>query len=141
MTPRSARSSLQAITSTPGTLGGPGPALEKTIKQLGAGTLRAAALCLLAVVRLFDDSFLEATGLLERGLAETGADLALRVQMLVTLSFALVNTGQLAAAVTRIEDAVTNAARLGQPHLLSYALSMRVMLRLMHRDGLEEASM
>lgn len=124
--------------------GDPGRAravLEKTIKQLGAGTLRAAALCLLAVVRLFDDSFLEATGLLERGLAETGADLALRVQMLVTLSFALVNTGQLAAAVTRIEDAVTNAARLGQPHLLSYALSMRVMLRLMRGDGLEEASM
>jgi ATP/maltotriose-dependent transcriptional regulator MalT len=124
--------------------GDPGRAravLEKTIKYLGAGTLRAAALCLLAIVRLFDDSFLEATGLLERGLGETGDDLALRVQMLVTLSFALVNVGQLAAAVSRVEDAVTNAARLGQPHLLSYALSMRVMLRLMRGDGLDEPSL
>jgi ATP/maltotriose-dependent transcriptional regulator MalT len=124
--------------------GDPGRAravLETTIKHLGAGTLRAAALLLLAVVRLFDDNFLEAAGLLERGLPETGDDLALRVQMLVTLSFALLNTGQLAAAVNSIEDAVTNATRLGQPHLLSYALSMRVMLCLMRGDGLDEPSL
>jgi ATP/maltotriose-dependent transcriptional regulator MalT len=124
--------------------GDPGRAravLEKTISQLGSGTLRAAALCLLAVVRLFDDSFLDAAGLLERGLAEDGEDLALRAQMLVTLSFALVNAGRPAAALSRAEEAITIAERLGQPHLLSHALSMRVMLRVMRGDGLDEAGL
>jgi ATP/maltotriose-dependent transcriptional regulator MalT len=123
--------------------GDPGRAravLEKTIKHLGAGTLRAAALCLLAIVGLSDD-FLEAAGLLERGLAETGDELALRVQMLVTLSFARFNAGLLAAAVNSVKDAVTDAARLGQPHLLSQALSMRVMLRFLRGDGFDAAGM
>jgi ATP/maltotriose-dependent transcriptional regulator MalT len=124
--------------------GDPGRArsvLEKTIKHLGAGTLRASALCLLAIVRLFDDSFLEAAGLLERGLDETGVEPPLRVQMLVTLSFARFNAGQLAAAVNSVEDAVTEAVRLGQPHLLSQALSMRVMLRFLRGDGFDAAGM
>jgi DNA-binding CsgD family transcriptional regulator len=123
--------------------GDPGRAravLEKTIKHLGPGTLRAAALWLLAIVGLSDD-FLEAAGLLERGLAEAGADITLRVQMLVTLSFARFNAGLLAAAVDSIEDAVTAAARLKQPHLLSQALSMRVMVRFLRGDGLDAPSL
>jgi ATP/maltotriose-dependent transcriptional regulator MalT len=124
--------------------GDPGRAravLEQTIHQLEAGPLRAAALCLLAVVRLFDDSFVQAAALLERGLDETGDDLALRVQMLVTLSFAHFNAGLLAAAVTSAEDAVTDAARLGHPHLLSQALGMRVMVRFLRGDGVDDASL
>jgi DNA-binding CsgD family transcriptional regulator len=124
--------------------GDPGRAravLEKTIKDLRAGTLRAAALCLLAIVRLSDDSFLEAAGLLERGLGETGDDLALRVQMLVTQSFARFNAGLLAAAVNSIDDAVSDAARLGQSHLLSQALSMRVMVRFLRGDGFDAPSL
>ena len=124
--------------------GEPGQArtvLETTIKRLGPGTLRAAALCLLAIVRLFDDSFLEAAGLLERGLAETGEDLALRIQMLTTLSFARINVDQLAAANSSVEDAVAEAERLGHPSLLSQALSMRVMLRLLRGDGLDQPNL
>lgn len=124
--------------------GEPGQArtvLETTIKRLGAGTLRAAALCLLAFVRLFDDSFLEAAGLLERGLAETGGDLALRIQMLTTLSFARLNADQLPAAISSVEDAVAEAERLGHPSLLSQALSMRVMIRLLRGDGLDQANL
>jgi DNA-binding CsgD family transcriptional regulator len=98
-------------------------------------------LCLLAIVRLSDDSFLEAAGLLERGLGETGDDLALRVQMLVTQSFARFNAGLLAAAVNSVEDAVSDAARLGQSHLLSQALSMRVMVCFLRGDGFDAPSL
>lgn len=124
--------------------GDPGRAravLEQTIERLEAGPLRAAALCLLAIVRLFDDSFVQAAALLERGLDETGDDLALRVQMLVTLSFAHFNAGLLAAAVTSAEHAVTDATRLGHPHLLSQALGMRVMVCFLRGDGVDEASL
>jgi ATP/maltotriose-dependent transcriptional regulator MalT len=115
--------------------------LEETVERLGAGTLRAQALSLLAMVRLFGDSFVEAASLLERGLDEAGDDLALRVQMLIKLSFARFNAGQLAAAVKHAEDAVTGATRLGQPHLLSQALNMRVMMRFLRGDGFDEPSL
>jgi ATP/maltotriose-dependent transcriptional regulator MalT len=122
--------------------GNPGRAkaiLETTIKSLGASPLRAAASHLLAIVHVFDDSFLEAVGLLEHVLDETGADLELRVQMLVTLAFARFNAGLLAAAVDSAEDAVADATRLGHPHLLSQALGMGVMVRFLRGDGLDEA--
>lgn len=124
--------------------GDPGRAravLEQTIERLQAGPLRAAALCLLAVVRVFDDNFIQAAALLERGLDETADDLALRVQMLVTLSFARFNAGLLAAAVSSAEDAVSVATRLGHPHLLSQALGMRVMVGFLRGDGVDEASL
>ena len=115
--------------------------LERTVTGLKSGALLAAALCLLALVRLSDDSFLEAAGLLERGLDETGSDLALRVQMLLTLSWARGNTGQHAACLESVENAVTDAGRLGQPHLLSHALGLRVMLRTMYGHAVDEPSL
>src|SRR5205085_3224776 len=120
--------------------GDPGRAramLEHTIAALTPGMLQTEALSLLAVVRIFDGSFLEAARLLERGLAETGENLELRVQMLITLSFARLNAGDLAAAASSIEDAVTHAERLGQPQLLSQALGTRAMLRFMRGGGLD----
>ena len=115
--------------------------LEGTIERLGPGTLRAQALHQLAVVGLLNNSFLEAAGLLERALGDAGEDLALRVQILVSLSFALFNAGQVDAAVHIADDAVTQACRLGAPQLLSVALSMRVMLRFLCGDGLDEPSL
>lgn len=115
--------------------------LEETVERLGAGTLRAQALSLLAMVRLFGDSFVEAANLLERGIDEAGDDLALRAQMLITLSFARFNAGLLALAVNSAEDAVAVATRLGQPDLLSQALSMRVMLCFLRGDGFDELSL
>lgn len=124
--------------------GDPGRAravLEQTIAHLGAGALRASALWLLGVVRTFDDSFLEAADALESGLGEAGDDLALRVQMLITLSFARFNSGALPTALDSVEDAVTDATRLGQPHLLGQALSMRVMLHFLGGNGFDATSM
>jgi len=107
--------------------GDPGRArtmLEKTIEGLTSGALLAAALYLLAMVRLTDDSFLEAAGLLERGLSEAGEDLAMRVQMLLSLCFARATSASFDAAAESADDAVADAKRLGLPHLLSQALGM-----------------
>jgi DNA-binding CsgD family transcriptional regulator len=124
--------------------GDPGRArmmLEKSIEGLTSGALLAAALCLLAMVRLTGDSFLEAAGLLERGLSEAGEDLAMRVQMLVSLCFARGNVGEYDAAAESADDAVADAERLGHPHLLSQALGMKVMAHVVRGDGLDEQAL
>jgi hypothetical protein len=79
--------------------------LDKTIGTMTSGPLLAAALALLSLVRLADDSFAEAATLLECGLDEVGDDLALRVQMLVTLTFVRINMGQLGAAHESVQAA------------------------------------
>ncbi len=45
------------------------------------------------------------------------------------------------SAVQRIEEAVTSATELGDPHALSQALGMRVMLHFMRGDGLDAHSL
>ena len=102
------------------------------------GVLRAQAWSLLGVVHLFDDSYQDAADVLRRALREVEDDLALRVQLLVTLSFALLNTGDLAAAARSVDEAIAQATRLGQRHLLSQALGMRVMLSFLGGAGLDE---
>jgi ATP/maltotriose-dependent transcriptional regulator MalT len=114
--------------------------LEETIDELPPGSLRAQALSLLAVVRLSADSFIEAAKVLERALDEADDHPALKAQMLVQLSYALVNAGDLAVAVRRAGEAVAMATPLGQSHLLSQALSMRAFLSFMHGAGLDESS-
>jgi DNA-binding CsgD family transcriptional regulator len=111
--------------------------LEEIIEALDPGPLRAEALSLLGLVRLFDDSFLEAVDLWERALDEAADNLALRVPTLVIQSLTLFNTGRLAEGVRIAEDAVVNAERLGEPQLLSQALSVRVLLRFIRGDGVD----
>jgi ATP/maltotriose-dependent transcriptional regulator MalT len=107
------------------------------VNRTATGPLRAGALYLLGVVRMFDDSFVEAAELLERALDEAEDNLALRVQTSVTLSFAQFNTGQLGAAIESVDGAVTDAERLGLPDLFSQALSMRAMLHFLRGDGFD----
>jgi len=124
--------------------GDPGRArtlLEETTAQMQTGPARAAALHLLALVRLYDDNWVEAAELLKRGLEEVAGNAALRVQMLVALSFALVNTGDMPTALSTIEDGVTAAVELGAPPLTSLALGMRVVLNVMRGNGFDESSM
>ena len=111
--------------------------LQDTIDRLEPGARRAEAFSLLALVCSLNDSFDEAAYLLERALADAHRELALRVQILVSLSFALVNAGRADAAVQRVEEAVKSATELGVPHPLSQALSMRVVLHFMLGDGLD----
>jgi DNA-binding CsgD family transcriptional regulator len=118
-----------------------GTLLGETIEGLTPGVLRAEALCQLAVVRVFDDSFLEAVDLLQRALRETEGNFTLRVQTLVALSWALVNAGHLGAAVDTVEDAVAGAEQLAQPDLLSQALGLRVIMHFMRGDVIDEPSL
>ena len=93
---------------------------------------------MLALVALYHDNLHEAGQLLERALGDVGEHLPLRVQTLVTLSFARLNTGDLAGALRIAENAVTDAERLGYPPLLSQALTMAVHLRFRLGEGLDE---
>ncbi len=115
--------------------------LQDTIGRLEPGPRRAEALTLLALVASLNDSFDEAADLLERALDDVGDELAQRVAILVSLSFAAVNAGRMDSAVQRIEEAVTRAAELGDPHALSQALGMRVMLHFMCGEGVDERSL
>jgi DNA-binding CsgD family transcriptional regulator len=112
--------------------------LQETMEQAPPGTLRAEAMNLLAMMNLLNGGFLDAVSLLEPALQEVKDDLVLRVPMLVTLSMALFNVGRRADAAQTIEDAVASATQLEQPHLLSQALGMREMLRMIGGGGVNE---
>jgi DNA-binding CsgD family transcriptional regulator len=114
--------------------------LEKTIDRLAPGTLRGEAMLLLGVVRLYDDSFLEAADLLERALKEA-SESASRVRMLVMVAYALFNGGRPEPAMKRADEAVATALRLDRPELVSEALGMRATLRFVLGEGLDQADM
>ncbi|WP_207223571.1 AAA family ATPase [Pseudonocardia sediminis] len=115
--------------------------LEETVASLEAGPLRAQVLSLLAMVRLHDDSYLDAAGLLEQALDEAGDDTGLRGQVLVELPYALVNLGRVGEAVQLVERAVTVSEDIGDVPLLSRALGMRVVLRFMAGHGADETGL
>jgi DNA-binding CsgD family transcriptional regulator len=115
--------------------------LEETIERLTPGDLRAEALSRLAVVRLYGDGFYEAARLLRDALSEVRPDSPLRVQILITLAYALLQANQAQAAVPMAEEAVSQAGRLDQPRLLGLALGMRVVLRFLCGEGFEEADL
>jgi DNA-binding CsgD family transcriptional regulator len=114
--------------------------LEDVVANLPIGPLRAEALYQLALVRFYDDGFAEAAELLESGLPEIGVDDALRVRMLIMLSYALFNAAQPERATDRVRQAVTEAERLGIPSLLSPALGMHETLGFLSGHGFDEAT-
>lgn len=124
--------------------GDPGRAralLEETIYRLPPGTVRGEAMLLLGVVRLYEDSCLEAADLLERALDESAENPEARVRMVIMLAYALFNGGRLEQAMQRVDDAVASALRLERPELLGEALGMRVTLRFLIGEGLDQADM
>jgi ATP/maltotriose-dependent transcriptional regulator MalT len=115
--------------------------LQETIEQLAPGNPRAEALSRLAVVRLYSDGFFEAARLLQRALREVELDSPLRVQVLITLAYALLNANQAEAGLRTAQEAVTHAAQLDQRHLLGLALGMRVVLRFLCGEGLDDGDL
>jgi DNA-binding NarL/FixJ family response regulator len=115
--------------------------LEETVDRLAPGALRAEAMLLLAGIKMYDDSFLEAAALLEDALAEPANDVAVLIRMTVMLAYALFNADRLEPALQRIDEAVAQASRLDEPELLAEALGMRATLRFVVGDGLAEADM
>ncbi|HYJ10502.1 MAG TPA: AAA family ATPase, partial [Polyangiaceae bacterium] len=124
--------------------GDPGRArslLEETIDRLGPSELRAEAMLLLGAVRMYDDSFLEAAALLERALPESDGNTAVQVRISIMLAYALFNGGRQDEALHVIDEAVTLASVVEQPELLGKALGMRVTLRFVAGNGLDESDL
>ena len=115
--------------------------LDAVIAALPAGPTRAEALHQLGLVVLSDDSFLEAAGLLEDAATESGADVGLRVLILISLAYALLNAGQYDRAYDRVQQAVTDAERLGAATQLGPALGMRAMMDFMGGKGFDEPAL
>jgi DNA-binding NarL/FixJ family response regulator len=118
-----------------------GAVLEEAIAGMAPGHLRAEALRTLAAVRLHDDGYCEAAGLLQRAHDEPEVDLAQRVQILTLSAYALFNMGEPEAGERKAREAAADAERLGQPDLLSQALAVRVMLGFLGGDGVDEVSL
>lgn len=115
--------------------------LVETVDQPIPGSARAHALSLLGVIAVLDEGSAEAKDLLVHALSEGPVDGAWRTQMLVALGFAQINIGELDAALATIEDAVSEAASLGQSHLLGAALGARAMLTFMSGAGMDKPAL
>jgi DNA-binding CsgD family transcriptional regulator len=109
--------------------------LEAAVVDLGPGARRAEALQLLAMVRIYDDSFGDAAELCTRALDDCSDDSALFVNVTTTLAFAQLNTGNPPAALATAEQAVAAAETLGSSGPLGRALGMRAIMRFMNGDG------
>ncbi len=124
--------------------GDPGRArqlLQAVVDDAPAGPLRGEAFHQLGLVRLYDDNFSEAAQLLEQGVLDSGPDEALRVRILISLTYALLNAGQMEQAYSRVQLAVAEAERLDIKSLVSPALGMRAMLDYMSGRGFDRAAL
>ncbi|HET7667735.1 MAG TPA: LuxR C-terminal-related transcriptional regulator, partial [Mycobacterium sp.] len=115
--------------------------LQSTIDQLKPGLLRGIALNLMAGIRIYDDTFIDAAALLERALVDAEDNPALLVQTLLSLSFAQGMAGQLDESLRSARAAVTHAEQLGYPPLISRALAMLVNTTFLYGHGVDEASL
>lgn len=112
-------------------------AILQTILKDPSSRQRAEAQRLLGLMSQVEDSLLDAADQLERGLVDAADDVAVRVQILVSLSWIQIRLGQHAASMKNIEDAVADAQRLGEPQLLCQALGMRVVVHVLLGNGLK----
>lgn len=115
--------------------------LEGAVAALPASPDRAAALRALAIVRLHDDSYVDAAAHLEQALAEVGADARLRVQILLDLPFVLVNLGRIPDALALVGESAAAADALGEPGLTAVALAEVVMNRFLAGEGLDATTL
>ena len=115
--------------------------LQHTVDRLAPGPLRAEALHLLGLVRLYDNSSADAAALLRDAVGQPGAVPDRQVPMLVMLAFVEYNAGEADAALRRAEQAVELAEQLPREDLLVQATTMRAMMRFLVGDGLDEEAM
>ena len=74
----------------------------------------------------------------EDAATESGTDIGLRVLILISLAYALLNAGQYDRAYDRVQQAVTDAERLGAAPRPGPALGMRAMMDFMGGKGFDE---
>lgn len=115
--------------------------LQETVDRLASGGMRAEALSRLAVVRLYSDGFFEAARVLQQALNDVDDNSPLRVQILITLAYALHHGNEVIQGLHTAEQAVADAERIGQPHLLSMALGMKVTLDFLAGNGFDTTTL
>lgn len=103
--------------------------------------LRALASSLLATVRMYENEHTEAVELLRSALDDGAGNVPILVQVLLRLSFALNNIGELDDARRHVRDAVKLAEELGLPSITSAALAWSVHVNFQCGRGLDEASL
>lgn len=115
--------------------------LEAVTDSAAPRELRAEASNLLAVISQLEGSLPDAAEELASALDDAGENLALRAQILTSLSWVQIHTGQLAPAECSIDDAVADAEQLRQSDLLSQALGMHVVVHLLLGHGLDDQTL
>ena len=115
--------------------------LESTIDELRPGLLRGIALNLIAGIRIYDDTFVEAAALLKRALDDADNNPALKIQTLLPLAFAQGMAGEFDDSLRNARQAVTDAEQLGYPPLISRALAMLVNTTFLYGHGVDEANL
>ena len=115
--------------------------LKPTVDELPSGPLRATALNLLAAIRIYDDSLLEAIELLDQALRDGHGDHVLTVRSLLLSSFAHLYSGAFDDSVRQADDALERARELSLPELTSQVLAMSVLAKCMRGDGVDEQSL
>jgi DNA-binding CsgD family transcriptional regulator len=105
------------------------------------GALRAQALNLLGVMSQVEDSLLDAANEFASALDCAGNDIDLRVRILISLAWVQVRIGQYELSTRTIEDAVSDAERLGQSSLLSEALGVQAVVHFLVGNGLHDQTL
>jgi DNA-binding CsgD family transcriptional regulator/sugar phosphate isomerase/epimerase len=115
--------------------------LAPTIDRMTPGPIRAIAFDLLAGMRIYDNSFLQAADRLKAALDDAKSDPAVLVQTLLMLSFVQLNVDEYDEALQHARRAVTVANELGIPTLMSQALAMWARASFTYGQGFDEAGL
>lgn len=115
--------------------------LAPAMEALPAGPLRAQAANLFASMHIFDDSFVEATILLDRALADGKDHPELVVHSLLLLSYTHFHEGDFTGSLRRVAEAAELLATIDAPGLNSQVLAMSVMAEFMAGKGFNEELM
>lgn len=111
------------------------------VDSIEPAILRALATSLLATVRMYDNEHSSAVELLRSALDDAAGNAPVQVQVLLRLSFALNNIGELDDARRHARDAVKLAEELGVPGVTSAALAWSVHVGFQCGRGLDEEAL
>lgn len=115
--------------------------LESTIDHLHPGLLRSIALNLLAGIRIYDDAFVDAAGLLKRALDDAERHPAVLIQTLMSLAVAQGMSGEFDDSLRNARQAAKHAEQLADPGLISRTLALSVATTFLYGRGVDDASL
>jgi len=112
--------------------------LQSALDDARPGALRCLALMWLGGVAAYDDDMVGAVEAMSAAAEEAGDDPALGLVCLPRLALALAMAGRLTEALSRAQEAVVVADRLGVPGLRSQALSIWVTAKFVAGQGVDQ---